>query len=41
MILAEFAPLVGVVLFGSIVCMGLLWFGDFARVRIANRLEWW
>ena len=41
MIEAEFAPIIGVVLFGAIFCMGSLWLGDFLRVRVINKLEWW
>jgi len=36
----SFAPIVGVVLFGGLFCCGLLWFGDFLRSQILNRVEW-
>ena len=40
-VIAEFAPLVGVVIFGMIFSFGLLWFGDFLRVQLLNRIERW
>ena len=37
----EFAPIVGVVIFGGIMFLGFIWFGDWARRRVANVIEWW